>query len=316
MAIEDKRMLRAVFAVMSLICARLVCASGEPPLGPPQLGPTARPAQPLILLPKPKEGGRPCRNDPICDQVPVLWQPRDTNTVQRTERVVQRAAPNLDLAATVREAFRCGAEGSICSELVVLDIDPSQGLEAAVQTLLESHQWTQARALSVYWDRSGGLVTYGSLRELKLEDKLDKRMIRPVVKRLLVPGYPVLASVVIVWPENDQDPNAAAWGPDSTVPKEATIRASILKLEPQMQMALSWGANNDSSLHRSIIAKRPMLRRMREQGIQCDGMSHCNEVFAGITEGRIWSWRTVAIIGGQQPIVWELRSRPYWGTGE
>ena len=37
---------------------------------------------------------------------------------------MQRAAPNLDLAATVREAFRCGAEGSICSELVVLDMGP------------------------------------------------------------------------------------------------------------------------------------------------------------------------------------------------
>jgi hypothetical protein len=35
-----------------------------------------------------------------------------------------------------------------------------------------------------------------------------------------------------------------------------------------------------------------------------------------ITEGRIWSWRIVAIIGGQQPMVWELRSRPHWGTGE
>jgi hypothetical protein len=316
MALKGRRTLHSILVVMSLAFASPIHAAEESSIGPPQFGPMARPAQPLILLPKPNDEAFSCRNDPICDQLPELWHPAYWNKVQHTERAVSRAAPDLDLAAAVREAFKCGAEGSICSELVVLEPTPSQRLEEAVQTLLESRQWTQARAVSVYWGRGGGLVTHASLRELKFEDKLDLRMIRPVVKRLVVAGYPVLVTAVIVAPENDQDPNAEAWGPDITVPKAATIRASLLQLEPQMQMALSWGANNDSSLHRSILERSPPLRRMKKRGIQCDGMKHCNEFFAGIIDGRIWSWHTIALVGGVQPAVLELRSRPHWDLEE
>jgi hypothetical protein len=302
---------------MSIACGRIpyfivgwvglawahLASAGAAPLGDPQFGPIARSPKPLILIADVRNPQSYGNVDIISGLMTGISDGNYAKKAELTAAAVRKAAPTLDIQQLMREAFRCGSEGAMCTELVAIgELAPKQSIDEAAQALLEARRWNEARLLAVWWDNRDGLTTHASLREVTLTEK-----------RQLKSEYPVLMGYVITAPEGAEDPNAAAWGPDPTVPKEATIRESMVQLEPLAQFALSWAQNNNPKLyHDHIVNDLSMVRRLKKFGVRCKGLKNCNEVGVGFVESRIWTWRLLEIpMGSDRPQVWELLSRPH-----
>jgi hypothetical protein len=311
MAIDCKRIWRGLFVISALMLASLASAA-TPTVGAPQLGSAARAAKPVILTsdalnPQSYKVGFAdgLLSAGITELMSAASDTKYAEKVARTAVAVRRSAPTLNVEESMREALKCGAAESLCTELVALgELAPTQSADEAIAAVLEAHQWTEARVLAIWWDRGGGLNTHGSLRAVSLDDKAK-----------LTFDYPILFGYAIPVAEDADDPNAEAWGSDPTIPKEATIRESLAQLEPLAQLVLSWNANNDEKLYREHIHALPMLRKVRKQGLECKGMNHCNEEVEGIVGTRLWTWRFLRYPPiGSGPPVFELMSRPLLPT--
>lgn len=301
MPVAYGRIRNVMLGLVGLAWANIVGAAAAP-LGDPQFGPLARSPQPLILISDVRNPQSYGDADLIGSVMSSISDGNYAKKAALAAADVRRAAPTLDVQQLMREAFHCGSEASMCTELAVLgELAPKQSVDDAARALLEARQWNEARLLGVWWDGSDGLTTHASLREVTLTEK-----------RELESGHPVLVGYVIAKPTGALDPNVDAWGPDPTAPKETTIRESMLQLEPLAQLALSWAQNNDPKLYQDHIWNElSMVRRLKKFGIQCKGLRNCNESGVGLVANRIWTWRLLERPMGPGRQVWELLSRPH-----
>jgi hypothetical protein len=183
MPVAHGRTLNVMWALVGLAWANIVGAAATPaPLGDPQFGPLDRNPQPLILISdvrNPKSYGEA---DLIASLMTSISDGNYAKKAARTAADVRTAAPTLDVQQLMTEAFHCGSETSMCTELAMLgELAPKQSVDDAARVLLEARQWNKARLLAVWWDGSDGLTTHVSLREVTLTDSHQLESARPIL---------------------------------------------------------------------------------------------------------------------------------------
>jgi hypothetical protein len=291
-----------IASVLCLLCGQAIAAEMAP-LAPPVLGPLERPAKPLVLLsqPLPVTAYNPMSEGLVGGVMESITQRRFEARLAKTGEMIRSAMPNLDVTAEIRAGFRCGEAGSLCTETVVLPpLEPKQAGEDALRALLQSRQWSNARVLSTWWEQEKrSILVRASLTEIELQgDKLTWKHSVPVTYAITAPKGPGAV------------PHADEWDYGAPVPHEPVMRKAIHELEPMLQMALSWGVNNDPiSKERVAVHARDQLRKYRPQGLECSSLAQCNNGFDSVVGDRVWVWHFIDTARNIKSYVMELQSR-------
>lgn len=289
--------------ILWVACGHTIAAEMAP-VAPPVLGTLERPAKPLVLLFEPVRviAYNPMGEGLVGGVMEGITQGRFEATVAKTGEMIRSAMPSLDVTAELRAGFRCGEPGSLCTEAVVLPpLEPKQSRQDALRVLLQSRQWSSARVLSMWWEQEKrSILVRASLTEIELQgDELDSKHPIPVMYAITAPKGPGAV------------PHADEWDYGAPVPHEPVMRKALHELEPMLQMALSWGVNNDSvSRERVAVHARDQLRRYRAQGLECSSLAQCNAGFDSVSGDRVWVWHFIDTARQIKSYVVELQSRP------
>jgi hypothetical protein len=214
----------------------------------------------------------------------------------RTAAAVRAGFPTLDVERELHAAFRCGEAASLCTEMVAIPETSNEPLDKALVSLLQSHQWQEARLVSFWWYvDEPRLSAHLSFEHVQLMPE-DKRTVRPVV----LAGYywtappptdPKKASDAVV-------PHVDEWEPGASAPRELSILTGLAELEQLGQTALSWKGGYARAL------SLPQFRKVHDPNLECTGLRQCNELVEGVMGNRVWVWDL------QRIGAYELQSRP------
>ena len=200
----------------------------------------------------------------------------------RTAELIKTTYPTFDLEAEVRASFHCAEPGSLCSEFVPF-APVSETVEHGMRDFMRSHQWTEVRVLTLWWENVDGRM---AARATILESY-------DTGKERLWSTQPILLGYYITPPKagKNAQPDSVhsdEWEVGAPLPREASMRAAIAGMEPLAQMALSWAANNDPKVFTRDVTIP--IRKVRDQGIDCSSMRQCVAAIDSVVGDRAWWW--------------------------